>query len=146
MPSFVGVANLVTFPDGLTGGAHIAALGGPLLLTAQQTLSPEVEAYLTANAGTIALAYVYGGDAAIAPGVRDAIATAISPPRTHGPPASEATADRARQPSSGAVARAIAARTPLTKRGESSVDRDLASSTASSMATAGGTSGRCRSS
>ena len=41
LPSTVGVANLVTFPDGLTGGAHIGALGGPLLLTTQQSLSPK---------------------------------------------------------------------------------------------------------
>ena len=76
----VGIANLVTFPDGLTGGANIAAQGGPLLLTDQQTLSPEVQNYLTTNAAAIGLAYLYGGDAAIAPAVRDAVTTAISTP------------------------------------------------------------------
>lgn len=79
-PGTVGVANLVTFPDGLTGGVNIGAQGGPLLLTAQQQLSPEVGTYLTDNAPSIGLAYLYGGDAAIAPAVRDAITTAISAP------------------------------------------------------------------
>lgn len=78
LPSTVGVANLVTFPDGLTGGAHVAAQGGPLLLTAQQTLSPEVDGYLRGIAASVGLAFVYGGDAAIAPAVRDAIGAAIS--------------------------------------------------------------------
>ena len=32
-PTAVGIASGVAFPDGLTGGAHIGKLGGPLLLT-----------------------------------------------------------------------------------------------------------------
>ena len=68
----------MNFPDGLTGGAHIARLGGVLLLTEQQALSAPVDAYLRPRAATIDTAFVYGGDAAIAPAVRDAIAAAIT--------------------------------------------------------------------
>ena len=84
LPSIVGVANLVTFPDGLSGGAHIALQrtvagpGGPLLLTEQQTLSPVVEAYMSGGADMLSQAFVYGGDAAVGPGVRDAILEAIT--------------------------------------------------------------------
>ncbi len=74
----VGIANSVNFPDGLTGGAHIARLGGVLLLTEQQALSAPVDAYLRPRAATIDTAFVYGGDAAIAPAVREAIAAAIT--------------------------------------------------------------------
>lgn len=77
-PTVVGVANLVTFPDGLTGGAHIARQGGPLLLTAQETLSPAVATYLTANEPSVSVAFVYGGDAAVAPAVRASIQDAIT--------------------------------------------------------------------
>ena len=34
-PTAIGIASGEAFPDGLTGGAHIGKIGGPLLLTAQ---------------------------------------------------------------------------------------------------------------
>ncbi len=46
-PTAVGLASGVAFPDGLTGGAHIGKLGGPLLLTDPATLPGNVQQYLT---------------------------------------------------------------------------------------------------
>ena len=74
----VGIANALTFPDALAGGAHIARQEGPLLLTAPQTLSPAVQMYLEGNAATFVRAFVYGGNAAVAEGVRDAVLNAIT--------------------------------------------------------------------
>lgn len=61
----VGVASGEAFPDGLTGGAHIARIGGPLFLVTSGATPPPVEAYLNANHITINGAFVYGGSVRI---------------------------------------------------------------------------------
>ena len=57
----VGVASGEEFPDGLTGGAHIAKLGGPLLLVTTSVVPAAVDAYLEANRVAIDAGFLYGG-------------------------------------------------------------------------------------
>ena len=64
-PTVVGLASGTNFPDAMTGGAHIGKKGGPLLLTDPFTLSGPTDAYLKANAASIATIFVYGGLAAV---------------------------------------------------------------------------------
>ncbi|MBK9180855.1 MAG: cell wall-binding repeat-containing protein [Acidimicrobiales bacterium] len=68
-PTVLGVASGLAFPDALTGGAHIAKLGGPLVLTRPEALPASVNTYVVANAGTLTNAYVYGGTAAVSAAV-----------------------------------------------------------------------------
>src|SRR5690606_26390236 len=67
------------FPDGLAGGLHIATRGGPLLLTGPADLDVPVLGYLDGLdvAGTLAAGYVYGGPAALADPVLDAVAEEV---------------------------------------------------------------------
>jgi putative cell wall-binding protein len=66
-----GVAAGWAFPDALTGGAHTAAAGGPMLLTHPETLSSPVAALL--DDAPIRLVHVYGGEAAVGAAVEAAI-------------------------------------------------------------------------
>ena len=77
-PTAVGVASGVAFPDGLTGGAHIGRLGGPLLLTDPATLPGLVQSYLTSIKATLTQVFVYGGSSAVATPVVTSINTAIA--------------------------------------------------------------------
>jgi len=65
----VGFASGANFPDGLSGGAQMAHLGGPVLLVdpSQTSLPPSVVTYLQSAQPTIESGYVYGGSAAIPP-------------------------------------------------------------------------------
>ncbi len=63
-PTAVGVASGANFPDALTGGPHIAALGGPMLLTRPDALPQPVRLYI-AGEGAVTRAFVYGGSAAV---------------------------------------------------------------------------------
>ena len=65
-PTAVGVASGVAFPDGLTGGAHIGKLGGPLVLTDPNSLPGNVQTYLASIKTTLTQLFVYGGPAAVA--------------------------------------------------------------------------------
>lgn len=76
-PSRIGITTGENFPDALSGGANMALVGGPLLLTPPGGLAAETAQYLTANAGTIVVGAVYGGRLAVADVVRTAVATAI---------------------------------------------------------------------
>jgi hypothetical protein len=76
-PLRAAVANGTNFPDALSGGAHIAALGGPLLFVTASTLPAATADYLTQNRSTIAVAYVYGGTGVISSEVESGIADAI---------------------------------------------------------------------
>ena len=60
-PTAVGIASGVAFPDGLTGGAHIGKLGGPLVLTDPNALPGNVQTYLTSIKATLTQLFVYGG-------------------------------------------------------------------------------------
>ncbi|WP_341251621.1 cell wall-binding repeat-containing protein [Euzebya pacifica] len=76
-PTVAGLATGADFPDALAGGAHIARLGGPILLTDGSSLSAAVEAYLEGVAATTSRVYVYGGVGVVSDDVADAAATAI---------------------------------------------------------------------
>ena len=80
-PASVGVASGTTFPDALSGGAYLAHLGGPLLLTAPNALSAPTVAYLrglrlAAVAPTTAL--TFGGVAAVSPAAQAQINVALA--------------------------------------------------------------------
>ena len=76
-PTVAGLATGADFPDALAGGAHIARLGGPMLLTGGDSLSTEVRTYLEGTAGSVNRIYVYGGIGVISEDVASAAATAI---------------------------------------------------------------------
>lgn len=77
-PEQVGLARGDKFPDALTGGAHIGQLNGPILLTQTGALDLDPERFLCYNADTIGTAYIYGGNAAIAPETQAAAEDAAS--------------------------------------------------------------------
>jgi hypothetical protein len=62
-PAAVGLSRSDGFADALTGGAHVGAVGGPVLLTSTTRLGPAVAAYLCTIRPE--RAYLYGGTAAI---------------------------------------------------------------------------------
>ena len=74
----VGVASVASFADALSGGAHVAAFGGPLLLTDGTSLNPSVQRYLSANHSSIVIGYVYGGGGAVTDQTVAAVQAAIS--------------------------------------------------------------------
>ncbi len=62
----VGAASGESFPDGLSGGAMMGKVKGPLLLVAGSVgLPPIVLTYLQANATSITTVNVFGGPAAV---------------------------------------------------------------------------------
>lgn len=76
---FVGVASGRSFPDGLSGGAHIATRAGPVLLVPPASqLPPAVTNYLRARAGAIRGGWVYGGTTALPESTRTAVQQAIT--------------------------------------------------------------------
>ena len=77
-PTVAGLARADRFPDALAGGAHIGALGGPLLLTPTDQLGPATSAYLCDHHGSLAQAVLYGGSGAIGATVETAIAERIA--------------------------------------------------------------------
>lgn len=87
VPLAVGVARQggvgddtdTAFADALTGGAHAAAIGGPVLLTPTGGLAPQPAAYVADRAGDLLLAYLYGGTSALAPQVHADLQAALHP-------------------------------------------------------------------
>jgi chitodextrinase len=77
-PTTAGVATGVVFADALSGGAHIAVYDGPMLLSGPDRLHPAAANYLAGHASSIPSSVVYGGTAALGPGLVDAASTAIS--------------------------------------------------------------------
>jgi autotransporter-associated beta strand protein len=77
-PTALGVASGEAFPDGLTGGAHIGKIGGPLLLTAQAALPANVQSYLQSVKGTVNQLFIYGGTAAVSTQAADQINAAVA--------------------------------------------------------------------
>ncbi|MGZ3632332.1 MAG: cell wall-binding repeat-containing protein [Candidatus Limnocylindrales bacterium] len=69
------LANGLTFPDGLAGGAEAARLGGPVLLTAPGTLSDAAAAELVRLAPS--QVYVLGGPASVSDAALAAVAAAL---------------------------------------------------------------------
>lgn len=77
--SFVGVATGENYPDGLAGGVGTGANGGVMLLTPSTSLSGFTADAITDNAADIATVEIFGGPAAIAESVRDAISDLLLP-------------------------------------------------------------------
>jgi len=71
-PQAVGLARRDDFADALTGGVHIGARGGPMLLTPTESLHPAPEGYLCAHAESLEVPFVYGGEVAISAGTQAA--------------------------------------------------------------------------
>ncbi len=69
----VGLASGLAFPDGLSGGAAMARLDNPILLTDPATLSPPTQQYLASAhsslGGGVGVGYAFGGASAIADSV-----------------------------------------------------------------------------
>ena len=76
-PTSVGIASGVTFADALAGGALLAHVGGPLLLSDPNVLSSSTSAYLTTNEATLPLTWVFGGTGAVSSGVQAQITVAV---------------------------------------------------------------------
>ncbi|WP_374928741.1 cell wall-binding repeat-containing protein [Kytococcus sedentarius] len=68
---FTAYATGMNWPDSLTGGAHAAKEGGPLLLTRPDRLPPVVSDYVAANPTTQNV--IYGSEAAVSQKVEDAL-------------------------------------------------------------------------
>jgi YVTN family beta-propeller protein len=73
----IGLATGEDFPDALAGGAHIASLGGPLLLTPGSSLHPSVVAYACERAEGLEGAFAYGGTGVLADTVLSTLASRI---------------------------------------------------------------------
>jgi putative cell wall-binding protein len=76
-PSTVGVATGLKFADALTGGAYMATIGGPLLLTDPSTLSDFTSAEIGALKATTQEVDVFGGPAAVSDDAVKAVATLL---------------------------------------------------------------------
>jgi len=76
-PAAVGVASGLAFPDALAGGASLARLGGPLVLTDPSILSPLTGSYLTANKASFTATSLFGGTGAISNFVQTEIGVAL---------------------------------------------------------------------
>ena len=63
--TIVGVATGAGFPDALAGGAQLALLGAPLLLSSQATVPPSTSDYLSGDHSALTNVYVYGGAAVL---------------------------------------------------------------------------------
>ncbi len=57
----VGVATGTGFPDALAGGAQLALMGGPLLLSSAASVPASTSNYLATDHSTLAKVYIYGG-------------------------------------------------------------------------------------
>src|SRR5450432_1797039 len=79
-PTAVATASAATFPDALSGGAHIGAQHGPLLLVPPSGALPaEVVAYLRSVAGSVTHAWLYGGTSAVDNNVQSYVGQAFNP-------------------------------------------------------------------
>ncbi|HZV25491.1 MAG TPA: cell wall-binding repeat-containing protein, partial [Acidothermaceae bacterium] len=61
----VGVATGAGFPDALAGGAQLALMGAPLLLSSQASVPTSTSNYLNADHTVLTNVYVYGGTAVL---------------------------------------------------------------------------------
>jgi len=76
-PSTLGVASGVTFADALSGGAFLAHVDGPLLLSAPAVLPSSTTSYLQTVRGTVRTSTLFGGPTALAPAVATAVSVAL---------------------------------------------------------------------
>jgi putative cell wall-binding protein len=72
-PLTVGVASGATFADAMSGGAYLARLGGPILLTYPTSVPASTSNYLSAVRSGLATSSLFGGSAAISVSVQTTI-------------------------------------------------------------------------
>ena len=72
-PLTVGIASGATFADAMSGGAYLARLGGPVLLTYPTSLPASTSNYLSAVRSDLASSSLFGGSAAISTSVQTTI-------------------------------------------------------------------------
>jgi putative cell wall-binding protein len=72
-PLTVGVASGATFADAMSGGAYLARLGGPILLTYPTSVPTSTSSYLSAVRPGLASSSLFGGSAAISSSVQATI-------------------------------------------------------------------------
>jgi putative cell wall-binding protein len=72
-PLTLGVASGATFADAMSGGAYLARLGGPMLLTYPTSVPTSTSNYLSAVRSGLASSSLFGGSAAISTGVQATI-------------------------------------------------------------------------
>ena len=72
-PLTLGVASGATFADAMSGGAYLARLGGPVLLTYPTSLPVSTSNYLSAVRSGLASSSLFGGSAAISVSVQTTI-------------------------------------------------------------------------
>jgi putative cell wall-binding protein len=72
-PITVGIASGATFADAMSGGAYLARLGGPMLLTYPTSLPASTSNYLSAVRSELASSSLFGGSAAISVNVQTTI-------------------------------------------------------------------------
>jgi putative cell wall-binding protein len=73
----VGVATGTGFPDALAGGAQLALMGGPLLLSSAASVPAATTSYLTADHSALTKIYVYGGTSVLSANVVAELAAAF---------------------------------------------------------------------
>ncbi len=72
-PISLGVASGATFADAMSGGAYLARLGGPILLTYPTSLPASTSNYLSAARSSLASSALFGGSAAISVSVQTTV-------------------------------------------------------------------------
>jgi len=77
-PTAVGIATSERFPDALTGGVHVAARGGPMLLAPPTTVPTVLRDYLCAHEDVIDETFLYGGPLVISEVVREVVVSLTS--------------------------------------------------------------------
>lgn len=76
-PTVVGVARSDRFPDALAGGAHVGALGGPVVLTSPDALSAGTLGYVCDVRDSVGTAFLYGGTVALDGSIDGAVREAV---------------------------------------------------------------------
>jgi hypothetical protein len=75
--AIVGVATGTGFSDALAGGAQLALMGGPLLLSSTASVPTSTTNYLTADHSTLTEVYVYGGTSVLSANVVTELTAAL---------------------------------------------------------------------
>jgi hypothetical protein len=80
--AYAGIATGTNWPDALAGGALMATINGPMLLTrgGSATLSPEPDWYLDAHSGSVHTGLIFGAPSVVATGQQAGIGTWMSGP------------------------------------------------------------------
>ncbi|MFC6015615.1 cell wall-binding repeat-containing protein [Plantactinospora solaniradicis] len=80
--AYAGIATGTNWPDALAGGALMATINGPMLLTrgGSSTLSPEPDWYLDAHSGSVHTGIIFGAPSVVATGQQAGIGTWMSGP------------------------------------------------------------------